>query len=254
MDDALAPDLRVVPRRRSRRPARWSTDARTDRDAPRAQDRRRHAARHPRGRAESGRRCCSKHGVGATFLFSLGPDHTGRAIRRVFRRGFVGKVRRTSVVKHYGVQHAALRHGAARPRHRPPRGGRDARGARRRLRDRRPHLGPHPLAGRRSPMPTRRGPRDEMRRACERYHEIFGEHPRVHGAAGWQMNRHALRLTQRLGFDYCSDGRGTASPPAGVGRRAGPLPAVADHAAHAGRADRHRRRSPRKTSPRTCSS
>jgi len=35
-------------------------------------------------------------GAGATFLFSLGPDHTGRAIRRAFRRGFVGKVARTS--------------------------------------------------------------------------------------------------------------------------------------------------------------
>ena len=42
--------------------------------------------------------------VRASFLFSLGPDHTGRAIRRVLRRGLVGKVRRTSVVKHYGVK------------------------------------------------------------------------------------------------------------------------------------------------------
>ena len=30
--------------------------------------------------------------AGATFLFSLGPDHTGRAIKRVFRPGFFGKV------------------------------------------------------------------------------------------------------------------------------------------------------------------
>jgi len=43
-------------------------------------------------------------GARATFLFSVGPDHTGRAIRRVFRRGFFGKVRRTSVVQHYGVK------------------------------------------------------------------------------------------------------------------------------------------------------
>ncbi|MGA8007610.1 MAG: 4-deoxy-4-formamido-L-arabinose-phosphoundecaprenol deformylase, partial [Burkholderiales bacterium] len=42
--------------------------------------------------------------AGATFLFSLGPDHTGRAVRRVFRRGFVGKVARTSVLEHYGVR------------------------------------------------------------------------------------------------------------------------------------------------------
>ena len=45
-----------------------------------------------------------KHGAGATFLFSLGPDHTGRAIKRIFRPGFFGKVRRTSVVRHYGVK------------------------------------------------------------------------------------------------------------------------------------------------------
>ena len=43
-------------------------------------------------------------GAGATFLFSLGPDHTGRAIRRAFRRGFVGKVARTSVLEHYGLK------------------------------------------------------------------------------------------------------------------------------------------------------
>jgi len=39
-----------------------------------------------------------KHGADATFLWSLGPDHTGRAIRRVLRPGFVGKVQRTSVL------------------------------------------------------------------------------------------------------------------------------------------------------------
>src|SRR5215470_19035482 len=42
--------------------------------------------------------------VRATFLFSLGPDHTGRAIKRAFRRGFLGKVKRTSVLEHYGLK------------------------------------------------------------------------------------------------------------------------------------------------------
>ncbi|MDE1715615.1 4-deoxy-4-formamido-L-arabinose-phosphoundecaprenol deformylase, partial [Chromobacterium amazonense] len=37
-----------------------------------------------------------RHQAGATFLFSLGPDHTGRAIKRVFRPGFLSKVSRTS--------------------------------------------------------------------------------------------------------------------------------------------------------------
>ena len=45
-----------------------------------------------------------KHGVEATFYFSVGPDHTGRAMRRVFRKGFAQKVARTSVLKHYGLK------------------------------------------------------------------------------------------------------------------------------------------------------
>ena len=49
----------------------------------------------------------------------------------------------------------------------------------------------------------------EMQRACARYTEIMKSPPLTHGAAGWQMNVQALRLTQRLGFEYCSDGRGT---------------------------------------------
>jgi undecaprenyl phosphate-alpha-L-ara4FN deformylase len=46
-----------------------------------------------------------RHHAGASFLFSLGPDHTGRAIKRVFRPGFMQKVQRTSVVSHYGSRH-----------------------------------------------------------------------------------------------------------------------------------------------------
>src|SRR5258708_3019535 len=43
-------------------------------------------------------------GVPATFLFSLGPDQTGRAITRVLRPGFLKKVGRTSIVELYGVR------------------------------------------------------------------------------------------------------------------------------------------------------
>jgi peptidoglycan/xylan/chitin deacetylase (PgdA/CDA1 family) len=47
-----------------------------------------------------------------------------------------------------------------------------------------------------------------MRRACERFEALFGERPRTHAAPGWHMSRHAFRLTQRLGFLYCSDTQG----------------------------------------------
>jgi len=149
-----------------------------------------------------------RHDLKATFLFSLGPDHTGRAIKRVFRPGFVGKVRRTSVVKHYGVR--TLLYGTLLP---GPDIGKRARDVMQGVRDAGHETGIHcwdhirwqdGVAG-----ADERWTHAEMQRACERYTEIFREPPRTHGAAGWQMNVHALRLTQRLGFDYCSDGRGT---------------------------------------------
>ena len=45
-----------------------------------------------------------EHAATACFLFSLGPDQTGRAITRVFRPGFLQKVGRTSVVEIYGFR------------------------------------------------------------------------------------------------------------------------------------------------------
>jgi len=149
-----------------------------------------------------------KHGVGATFLFTLGPDHTGRAIKRVFRPGFYGKVRRTSVVRHYGVR--TLLYGTVLP---GPDIGRRAADVMKAVADAGFETGVHTWdhvrwqdgVANADALWTRR----EMERACERYTEVFGTAPLTHGAAGWQMNVHALRLTQRMGFEYCSDGRGT---------------------------------------------
>ncbi len=149
-----------------------------------------------------------KHAADATFLFSLGPDHTGRAIKRIFRPGFFGKVRRTSVVRHYGMK--TLLYGTVLP---GPDIGRRAADVMRATRDAGFETGIHTwdhvrwqdgVAG-----ADAEWTRAEMHRACERYAEVFGTPPLMHGAAGWQMNIHALRLTQQLGFEYCSDGRGT---------------------------------------------
>jgi peptidoglycan/xylan/chitin deacetylase (PgdA/CDA1 family) len=150
----------------------------------------------------------ARHGATATFLFSLGPDHTGRALRRVFRRGFFGKVRRTSVLEHYGVR--TLLYGTVLP---GPDIGRRCAAEMRAARDAGHEVGIH--AWDHVEWQDGVGSADaqwtalRMQRACDRFHEIFGEPARTHGAAGWQMNADAWRLTQRLGFDYCSDTRGT---------------------------------------------
>lgn len=48
----------------------------------------------------------------------------------------------------------------------------------------------------------------QMQLAAQRFREIFGQDAWLHGATGWQMNVHAFRLTQSLGFAYASDTRG----------------------------------------------
>jgi undecaprenyl phosphate-alpha-L-ara4FN deformylase len=148
-----------------------------------------------------------RHGARGTFLFSLGPDHTGRAIRRVFRPGFMKKVSRTSVVEHYGI--LTLLYGTLLPG--PDIGRRNA-DIMRRVRDAGHETGIHTFDHVKWQDGTAHHGADwtrrEMQLAYDRFEEIFAEPPAVHGAAGWQMNLHAYRLTQRLGFRYCSDTRG----------------------------------------------
>jgi peptidoglycan/xylan/chitin deacetylase (PgdA/CDA1 family) len=50
---------------------------------------------------------------------------------------------------------------------------------------------------------------NQMQLACARFSEVFSDAPLIHGAPGWQMSLHSFRLTQRLGFDYGCDTRGT---------------------------------------------
>ncbi len=148
------------------------------------------------------------HEVGATFLFSLGPDHTGRAIKRVFRKGFLGKVKRTSVLEHYGLK--TLLYGTLLP---GPDIGLRTREVMRQVAAAGFETGIHTWdhiawqdgVSRATPQWTHQ----QLQRAAQRYQDIF-EHPaQLHGAAGWQMNDSALHYLHSEGFLWCSDCRGT---------------------------------------------
>jgi peptidoglycan/xylan/chitin deacetylase (PgdA/CDA1 family) len=143
---------------------------------------------------------------GATFLFSLGPDHTGRAIRRAFRPGFFSKVKRTSVLAHYGVK--TLLYGTLLP---GPDIGRRCAPQMRAVREAGFEAGAHcwdhvrwqDYVARRGAEWTER----QMRLAISRFESVFGEKPATWGAAGWQTNRHAAWIEENI-FAYASDTRG----------------------------------------------
>jgi len=146
------------------------------------------------------------HEAGATFLFSLGPDHTGRAVRRVFRPGFFSKVKRTSVLEHYGLR--TLLYGTLLP---GPDIGRRCADEMRAVKAAGFEVGVHCWDHARWQDNVTSKDADwterEMQRAFDRFKEVFGSDCSVHGAAGWQLNRHAAWYEERH-CSYASDTRG----------------------------------------------
>lgn len=145
--------------------------------------------------------------VNATFLFSLGPDHTGRALRRVFRPGFFSKVQRTSVISHYGIK--TLLYGTLLP---GPDIGKRGGDIMRQTVAAGHQVGVHcydhirwqDFVAHRDQQWTA----TEIQKAVDAFQTIFGFAPIVHGAAGWQINADTPSLEQQMGFEYASDCRG----------------------------------------------
>src|SRR3984893_9528449 len=148
-----------------------------------------------------------KLGVDATFYFSVGPDNTGRALRRVFRKGFAQKVARTSVLKHYGLK--TLLYGVLLP---GPDIGRSAGGVMRGVQAHGFEVGLHTYDHVRwqdyVATATAAWTRVEFERGMNAFERVFGFLPQSHAAAGWQINVHGLELEQEYGLRYASDTRG----------------------------------------------
>lgn len=148
-----------------------------------------------------------KLNIDATFYFSVGPDNTGRAMRRVFRKGFAKKVARTSVLKHYGVK--TLLYGVLLP---GPDIGRSAGAIMRSVRDQGFEVGLHTYDHVRWQDNVAKASaawtRIEFERGMNAFERVFGQYPKSHAAAGWQINAHALELEREYGLEFASDTRG----------------------------------------------
>jgi peptidoglycan/xylan/chitin deacetylase (PgdA/CDA1 family) len=146
-------------------------------------------------------------GAPATFLFSLGPDQTGRAITRVFRPGFFKKVSRTGVVRLYGLR--TLLNGTLLP---APHIGLRNETIMRSVRDAGFEIGIHCLNHYRwqdylhtmSPEAVQA----EFEAARAEFRRIFGTEAVTAGAPGWQSNYNSRDAYDRAGLLYASDTRG----------------------------------------------
>ncbi|MES2253351.1 MAG: polysaccharide deacetylase family protein [Pseudomonadota bacterium] len=144
----------------------------------------------------------------ATFLFSMGPDNTGRAIRRIFQPGFFQKVSRTSVLKVYGIRtllngllgngpHIGKRHGSIM---------REIAAAGHEVGV---HCYDHNAWQDKLSSWTEARTREEVNHAVSAFTHVFGRRPRTMGSAGWQANKASLSAYDEHSLAYASDTRGT---------------------------------------------
>ena len=139
--------------------------------------------------------------AGATFLFSLGPDRTGRAL---------GLLPRVPRLRCYGL--TAMLSGTLLPATNI--GDRCADVLRAVHNDEAFEAGIHAHDRvawlQHAAHADSKWIHEAMSRACARFEQIVGAPALTHGAPGWRMSRFAFRETQRLGFRHGSDTRGSS--------------------------------------------
>jgi len=153
-------------------------------------------------------RMLDRHNMRASFYFSLGPDNSGKAIRRIFRKGFLEKMRRTNAGKLYGfktmmygvllpapiihTRAAAVMRQAREAGHEVAIHGWD-------------HVQYHDLLDRKSRVWLQ----DWFDRAHGAFAEVFGEQARGAVSPAWRCNEATLEIQEAFGLDYAGDCRGT---------------------------------------------
>jgi peptidoglycan/xylan/chitin deacetylase (PgdA/CDA1 family) len=153
----------------------------------------------------------AKEGVVATFLFSLGPDSTGRALKRVFRKGFVKKVLRANPAASYGLK--TMLYGTLLPS--PDIGARAGSVARMREAAAAGHeCGIHAWDHVDWHDRLTRMPEAEVEETVAKEHarfaEVFGVPAKVAAAPGWTATAGSVAAHERRGIEVLSDTRGGA--------------------------------------------
>jgi undecaprenyl phosphate-alpha-L-ara4FN deformylase len=152
-------------------------------------------------------RIFAEFGVQASFFVAFGPDNSGKAIRRVFRRGFIKKMIRTGAPRTYGLK--TLLYGTLL---RAPMVGESLPQLLVQIKEARHEVGLHGWDHVGWHDGLSRMTLEEMRksfgRACRTFEQSLGSRPLFSGAPGWQMTPASLRVQDEYGFTFASDCRG----------------------------------------------
>ena len=143
----------------------------------------------------------------ASFYFCFGPDNSGKAIRRIFRKGFLDKMRRTGATRLYGFR--TMMYGVLLPApiiwKQAAEQMRSARAAGHEVAihgwD---HVQYHDLLDHKS----RAWLADWYSQAHAAFEEVFGEPAKGAVSPAWRCNDTTLELQEAYGLDYAGDCRG----------------------------------------------
>jgi len=145
--------------------------------------------------------------IRVSFFFSFGPDNSGRAIRRIFRKGFIKKMLRTNAPGTYGLK--TMMYGTLLPAplivpanpdifHQVIDAGHEC-GVHAwdhvAWQDTLDHMPEHVM-------------REQFTRACKMFESLAGEPPACCAAPAWKVTVASLSMQDEFGFAYCSDTRG----------------------------------------------
>lgn len=154
-------------------------------------------------------RMLDRHRMQAGFYFSMGPDNSGKALRRVFRKGFLAKMRRTGAGRLYGLK--TMLYGTLLPApliH--PRAAAEMRAAQAAGHEvglhAWDHVQYHDLLDRKS----RAWLQDWFTRAHEAFADVFGAPAKGAVSPAWRCNEATLALQEPFALDYAGDCRGAA--------------------------------------------
>jgi undecaprenyl phosphate-alpha-L-ara4FN deformylase len=155
-------------------------------------------------------RMLRNEGVAASFFVAMGPDNSGKALRRaITNRGFITKMFRTRAVSMYGwrtiLSGTLLKARPVAMAFADLLRELDAQGFEVGV-----HGYDHVRWQDRIDQLGQAGLEQEINDAFEVYRAIFAQEPRAWAAPGWRTNDAAMRLLDRAGTLYRSDTRGTA--------------------------------------------